>query len=95
MEENNIIKKQKDAAKYAGVTTRTIRRWKTRLRMKMTPKGYYIKAELNKFKERAAKQKAVIREDIQLLRKELGTAMNALQRLKDKLEWLLGQEDKS
>jgi len=89
MNEDKVIKKQKEAAAYAEVSMRTIRRWKTRLGMPMTPEGYYIKAELTKFKNRAAKQKAVIKEDIQLLSKELGTAMNALHRLKDKLEWLL------
>ena len=89
MNENDVIKKQKEAAAYAGVSARTIRRWKNKFGMAVTPKGYYIKAELTKFKERAAKQKAIIKEDIQLLSKELNTLMNALHRLKDKLEWLL------
>lgn len=89
MKEDKIIKKQWDAAEFAGVSPRTVRYWKTRLGMKMTPKGYYIKEELLKYKKRAEKQKAVVKEDIQQIRKELVTAMNALNRLNDKLKWLL------
>lgn len=48
---SQIIKTQKKAAKYAGVSGRTIRRWVSECGMPVTTDGCYIKAALDKTNE--------------------------------------------
>ena len=50
-----IIKTQKEAAKYSGVSERTIRRW-VKAGMPRTETGQYIKAMLTFFKENEGSQ---------------------------------------
>jgi len=52
---NQIIKKQVDAAKYASVNNRTIRRWVQEGKMPLTKEGYYIKKVLKIFKKTSIK----------------------------------------
>ena len=49
---HDVITKQKDAARYAGVTTRQIRRWKD-----AGMRIYYSKKALDRSKNRGTKQK--------------------------------------
>jgi len=48
--DDRIIKTQKDAAEYAGVDPRTVRRW-VKNKMPRTEEGWYIKSMLDYFKE--------------------------------------------
>ena len=53
--ESQIIKTQKEAAEYAGVNTRTIRRW-VKADMPLTKDGHYIKSMLDFYKKNEGKQ---------------------------------------
>jgi phage terminase Nu1 subunit (DNA packaging protein) len=50
-----LIRTQVEAARFAGVDTRTIRRWKTN-GMPVTPEGWYIRQVLTVYKENEGRQ---------------------------------------
>jgi len=54
---HGVIENQKEAARYAGVSPRTIRRWRDEGGMRVIKKIFYIKAELDRFKNQGTKQK--------------------------------------
>jgi len=83
MNKPDFFKTQKEAAAYAVVTDRTIRRWKNKLGMPMTQEGYYIKTELDRYK-RAEEIKQICRE-IDVAGRDIGVAVGTLNNIKARL----------
>ena len=54
--DTGLIKTQKEAAKYAGVNERTVRRWAREENMPVTAEGHYIKRFLDMWKENKGKE---------------------------------------
>lgn len=94
MAQRKTIKKQKDAARYAGVTTRTIRRWKDKGGMRTTPKGDYITAELDKFKKQdMKKQRRIIdTEKLNAIINETEAGIAALTKVRTQLRKIVGEK---
>ena len=86
--EEQTIRGQKAAAKFAGVSVRTIRNWKAE-GMPMTSDGRYIKPELLLFKKQKKIDRVFItKEELRTLMGEVDSATENLTNLKTKLESL-------
>lgn len=92
MSESEFFKTQKEAAAYAGVSVRTIRRWKNKLGMPMTQEGYYIKQELDRYKRQEVQSRTTNAEEIKQICREIdvagrdiGVAVGTLNNIKARL----------
>ena len=86
--EEQTIRGQKAAAKYADVSVRTIRNWKA-AGMPMTKDGRYIKMELDIYKKLKKTDSVFItKEELRTLKGEVDSAIEICTSLKAKLERL-------
>lgn len=88
-EKDEIIKGQRAAAAYAGVSVRTIRNWKAE-GMPLSQDGCYIKSELRAFKRLKRTDRVFITKDgLKTLIGQLDSASDMIVGLKTRFEKLL------